>query len=83
MIEADRLVSAGTIQPDDVVDRPLRPKLLDDYNRPPQVRYNKQNLIHAAKLTGDELHNHFIFFPPRLCKKQYLIKIYYHNTIKE
>ncbi|MDA4723016.1 hypothetical protein, partial [Enterobacter hormaechei] len=26
MIEADRLVSAGTIQPDDVVDRAIRPK---------------------------------------------------------
>lgn len=38
MIEADRLVSAGTIQPDDVVDRAIRPKLLDEYIGQPQVR---------------------------------------------
>ena len=38
MIEADRPVSAGTIQAEDVVDRAIRPKLLDEYIGQPQVR---------------------------------------------
>lgn len=49
MIEADRLVSAGTIQPDDVVDRAIRPKLLDEYIGQPQVRSQMEIFIRAAK----------------------------------
>ena len=55
MIEADRLVSAGTIQPDDVVDRAIRPKLLDEYIGQPQVRSQMEIFIQAAKLRGDAL----------------------------
>ena len=45
MIEADRPVSAGTIQPDDVVDRAIRPKLLDEYIGQPQVRSQMEIFI--------------------------------------
>ena len=31
MIEADRLISAGTTLPEDVADRAIRPKLLEEY----------------------------------------------------
>ncbi|EPO2685429.1 Holliday junction branch migration DNA helicase RuvB, partial [Shigella flexneri] len=38
MIEADRLISAGTTLPEDVADRAIRPKLLEEYVGQPQVR---------------------------------------------
>ena len=68
MIEADRLVSAGTIQPDDVVDRAIRPKLLDEYIGQPQVRSQMEIFIQAAKLRGDALDHLLIFGPPGLGK---------------
>ncbi len=49
MIEADRPVSAGTIQPDDVVDRAIRPKLLDEYIGQPQVRSQMEIFIQGGK----------------------------------
>lgn len=68
MIEADRPVSAGTIQPDDVVDRAIRPKLLDEYIGQPQVRSQMEIFIRAAKLRGDALDHLLIFGPPGLGK---------------
>lgn len=68
MIEADRLVSAGTIQPDDVVDCAIRPKLLDEYIGQPQVRSQMEIFIQAAKLRGDALDHLLIFGPPGLGK---------------
>lgn len=68
MIEADRTVSAGTIQPDDVVDRAIRPKLLDEYIGQPQVRSQMEIFIRAAKLRGDALDHLLIFGPPGLGK---------------
>ena len=53
MIEADRLVSAGTLQAEDVVDRAIRPKLLDEYIGQPQVRSQMEIFIQAAKLRGE------------------------------
>ena len=38
MIEADRLISAGTTLPEDVADRAIRPKLLEEYVGQTQVR---------------------------------------------
>ena len=35
---ADRLISAGTTLPEDVADRAIRPKLLEEYVGQPQVR---------------------------------------------
>lgn len=64
MIEADRLVSAGTLQAEDVVDRAIRPKLLDEYIGQPQVRSQMEIFIQAAKLRGDALDHLLIFGPP-------------------
>lgn len=38
MIEADRLISAVSTTPEDLVDRAIRPKLLEEYIGQPQVR---------------------------------------------
>lgn len=53
MIEADRLISAGTTLPEDVADRAIRPKLLEEYVGQPQVRSQMEIFIKAAKLRGD------------------------------
>ncbi|SPX19773.1 holliday junction ATP-dependent DNA helicase [Escherichia coli] len=50
MIEADRLISAGTTLPEDVADRAIRPKLLEEYVGQPQVRSQMEIFIKAAKL---------------------------------
>jgi Holliday junction resolvasome RuvABC ATP-dependent DNA helicase subunit len=75
MIEADRLVSAGTIQADDVVDRAIRPKLLDEYIGQPQVRSQMEIFIQAAKLRGDALDHLLIFGPPGLGKPRWRISL--------
>jgi Holliday junction DNA helicase RuvB len=68
MIEADRLVSAASNTPEDVVDRAIRPKLLDEYIGQPQVRSQMEIFIQAAKLRGDALDHLLIFGPPGLGK---------------
>lgn len=68
MIEADRLISAGTTLPEDVVDRAIRPKLLEEYVGQPQVRSQMEIFIKAAKLRGDALDHLLIFGPPGLGK---------------
>ncbi|MGS6496614.1 Holliday junction branch migration DNA helicase RuvB, partial [Enterobacter hormaechei] len=67
-IEADRLVSAGTIQPDDVVVRALPPKLQVDYNRHPPDRFKKVILINAANQRRDPHQHHFYFSTPGFIK---------------
>lgn len=64
MIEADRLISAGTTLPEDVADRAIRPKLLEEYVGQPQVRSQMEIFIKAAKLRGDAL-DHLLIFGPR------------------
>ena len=66
MIEADRLISAGTTLPEDVADRAIRPKLLEEYVGQPQVRSQMEIFIKAAKLRGDALDHLLIFGPPGL-----------------
>ncbi len=68
MIEADRLISAGTTLPEDVADRAIRPKLLEEYVGQPQVRSQMEIFIKAAKLRGDALDHLLIFGPPGLGK---------------
>lgn len=68
MIEADRLISAGTTLPEDVADRAIRPKLLEEYVGQPQVRSQMEIFIKAAKLRGDTLDHLLIFGPPGLGK---------------
>lgn len=53
MIEADRLISAVSTTPEDLVDRAIRPKLLEEYIGQPQVRSQMEIFIQAAKLRGD------------------------------
>ncbi len=68
MIEADRLVSADTLQVDDNIDRAIRPKLLAEYVGQPQVRSQMEIFIQAAKLRGEALDHLLIFGPPGLGK---------------
>ena len=49
MIEADRLISAGTTLPEDVADRAIRPKLLEEYVGQPQVRSQMEIFIKADR----------------------------------
>ncbi|QKJ87489.1 Holliday junction ATP-dependent DNA helicase RuvB [Paramixta manurensis] len=68
MIEADRLVSPGAISEEEVIDRAIRPKLLEEYIGQPQVREQMEIFIQAAKMRGDALDHLLIFGPPGLGK---------------
>lgn len=68
MIEADRLVSAGVITEEEVIDRAIRPKMLDEYVGQPVVREQMEIFIKAAKMRGDALDHLLIFGPPGLGK---------------
>ncbi|WP_370558656.1 Holliday junction branch migration DNA helicase RuvB [Edwardsiella tarda] len=68
MIEADRLISAGSQSEEELLDRAIRPKSLADYVGQPQVREQMEIFIKAAKLRGDALDHLLIFGPPGLGK---------------
>lgn len=68
MIEADRLISAGSQSEEEFLDRAIRPKSLADYVGQPQVREQMEIFIKAAKLRGDALDHLLIFGPPGLGK---------------
>ena len=68
MIEADRLVSPGTLNEEESIDRAIRPKLLEEYVGQPQVREQMEIFIQAAKMRGDALDHLLIFGPPGLGK---------------
>ncbi|MEI2264138.1 Holliday junction branch migration DNA helicase RuvB [Erwinia sp. CGal63] len=68
MIEADRLVSPGTISEEEVIDRAIRPKLLEEYVGQPVVREQMEIFIQAAKMRGDALDHLLVFGPPGLGK---------------
>ena len=68
MIEADRLVSPGNITQDELIDRAIRPKLLEEYVGQPHVRSQMEIFIQAARLRGDALDHLLIFGPPGLGK---------------
>ncbi|AOV97227.1 Holliday junction DNA helicase RuvB [Edwardsiella hoshinae] len=68
MIEADRLISAGSQSEEEFLDRAIRPKTLADYVGQPQVREQMEIFIKAAKLRGDALDHLLIFGPPGLGK---------------
>ncbi|PHM73409.1 Holliday junction branch migration DNA helicase RuvB [Xenorhabdus kozodoii] len=68
MIEADRLVSAGILQDDEVVDRAIRPKFLAEYVGQPHVCEQMEIFIQAARQRGDALDHLLIFGPPGLGK---------------
>ncbi|MEQ4544585.1 MAG: Holliday junction branch migration DNA helicase RuvB, partial [Pantoea agglomerans] len=64
MIEADRLVSAASINEEEIIDRAIRPKMLTEYVGQPQVREQMEIFIDAAQLRGDALDHLLIFGPP-------------------
>ncbi len=68
MIEADRLVAAESIGEDEVIDRAIRPKLLDDYQGQPVVKEQMEIFIQAAKNRNEALDHLLIFGPPGLGK---------------
>lgn len=68
MIDADRLISAGSQSEEEFLDRAIRPKSLADYVGQPQVREQMEIFIKAAKLRGDALDHLLIFGPPGLGK---------------
>lgn len=69
MIEADRLITAEVLQPDEeAIDRAIRPKLLSEYIGQPQVKDQMEIFIQAAKMRGDALDHLLIFGPPGLGK---------------
>lgn len=68
MIEADRLVGAQELTEDSVIDRAIRPKLLDDYQGQPHVKEQMQIFIEAARNRNEALDHLLIFGPPGLGK---------------
>ena len=67
MIEEDRIVSHANVQ-DDVQDKAVRPKTLDDYRGQPIVKEQMEIFIAAAKKRGEALDHTLIFGPPGLGK---------------
>lgn len=70
MIEADRLVSNDfpVTREEDIIDRAIRPKLLEDYQGQDHVRDQMEIFIKAAKLRDEALDHLLIFGPPGLGK---------------
>ncbi len=68
MIEADRLISASESDEDAVIDRAIRPKLLQDYTGQPHVCDQMEIFIEAARRREDALDHLLIFGPPGLGK---------------
>ncbi|MEJ2762592.1 Holliday junction branch migration DNA helicase RuvB [Photobacterium sp. MCCC 1A19761] len=70
MIEADRLVASDfpTTREEEVIDRAIRPKLLQDYQGQDHVRGQMEIFIQAAKLRDEALDHLLIFGPPGLGK---------------
>ncbi|MBE7376735.1 Holliday junction branch migration DNA helicase RuvB [Pseudomonas lopnurensis] len=68
MIEADRLVTAGSRDRDEQLDRAIRPLRLADYIGQPVVREQMDLFIRAARGRGEALDHTLIFGPPGLGK---------------
>src|ERR1700724_785943 len=69
MIEADRLVAAATVNPqEEVLDRTLRPRALDEYIGQEKIRGQFSIFIEAAKKHKESLDHVLLFGPPGLGK---------------
>ncbi|MCL9782673.1 Holliday junction branch migration DNA helicase RuvB [Vibrio sp. S4M6] len=70
MIEADRLIAPNnpTFKEEDVIDRAIRPKKLEDYQGQDHVRGQMEIFIKAAQLRNEALDHLLIFGPPGLGK---------------
>ena len=65
---ADRLISAGGDTEEAVIDRAIRPRLLQDYVGQPAVREQMEIFIPAARARQEALDHVLIFGPPGLGK---------------
>ena len=68
MIEADRLIQPQLQGQDDVIDRAMRPKLLDEYTGHDDTRAQLTVFIQAAKNREEALDHMLIYGPPGLGK---------------
>jgi len=68
MIESDRVVSAQSKPDDAVLDRAIRPRMLDDYIGQPRLRAQMEIFIQAARKRQEALDHVLIFGPPGLGK---------------
>ncbi|MCG7495993.1 Holliday junction branch migration DNA helicase RuvB [Vibrio sp. Of7-15] len=70
MIEADRLIAAESpsFREEDVIDRAIRPKKLEDYRGQDHVRDQMEIFIKAAQMREEALDHLLIFGPPGLGK---------------
>ena len=68
MIEADRLISAGSSSEDEKLDRAIRPRKLADYVGQPAVREQMDIFMQAACSRSEALDHVLIFGPPGLGK---------------
>ena len=69
MIETDRLVAAAETDPrEEVLDRAIRPRALDEYVGQEVVREQMQIFVEAARARGEPLDHTLIFGPPGLGK---------------
>ena len=68
MIEADRIIEPGLKQEEEVIDRAIRPKSLNEYVGQDHVREQMEIFIEAAKNRQDALDHLLIFGPPGLGK---------------
>lgn len=70
MIEADRLIAPdnAVYKEEDVIDRAIRPKKLEDYKGQDHVRDQMEIFIKAAQLRNEALDHLLIFGPPGLGK---------------
>ncbi len=67
-IETDRLVAPAPTRQDEVVDRAIRPSLLEDYVGQEVVRGQLEIFIHAARGRAEALDHVLLYGPPGLGK---------------
>ncbi|MDD8058030.1 MULTISPECIES: Holliday junction branch migration DNA helicase RuvB [Shewanella] len=68
MIEADRLIQPQIQGQDELIDRAMRPKMLDEYTGQDDTRAQLKVFIQAAINRGEALDHMLIFGPPGLGK---------------
>lgn len=70
MIEADRLIAPDNpaFKDEEIIDRAIRPKKLDDYQGQDHVREQMSIFIKAAQMRSEALDHLLIFGPPGLGK---------------
>jgi Holliday junction DNA helicase RuvB len=68
MIEADRLIEPIALKEDEIVDRAIRPQLLQDYTGQDHVKKQMEIFISAARNRSEPLDHLLIFGPPGLGK---------------